>query len=99
MPTIIGTTFFLVPIALLAFYGSKLAASRLSAGWIWLKIAVETVILASCLFGFISAFHIYQSGADELGLTMILIPLAGLGALVCGSAIVGNLVGLPRHRL
>lgn len=38
MPTIVGALIFLVPIALLAGYGSKLAASRLSARWVWLKI-------------------------------------------------------------
>lgn len=94
MPTIIGALIFLVPIALLAGYGSKLAASRLSAGWVWLKIAVETVMLAGCLFGFIAALQFYP---DEMGLSLILIALAGLGVLACGSAIVGNLVGMqPR---
>jgi hypothetical protein len=96
MPAIVGALVFLVPIALLAGYGSKLAASRLSAGWVWLKILVEAVMLAVCL-AFIAALQFYQGGHDELGLSMILVTIAGLGVLVCGSAIVGNLVGMqPR---
>jgi hypothetical protein len=97
MPTIVGALIFLVPIALLAGYGSKLAASRLSARCVWLKILVETIMLAVCLFAFIAALQFYQGGHDELGLSMILVTLAGLGVLVCGGAIVGNLVGMqPR---
>lgn len=54
-------------------------------------------MLAVCLFAFIAALQFYQGGHDELGLSMILVTLAGLGVLVCGSAIVGNLVGMqPR---
>ncbi|MGM4923196.1 hypothetical protein AB8A31_09850 [Tardiphaga sp. 804_B3_N1_9] len=95
MAYLLGILIFMMPIAVLIGFGSKQVAARSPRGWTWLKIACQSILLSACLIGFIVALDVFRSGQDMMGLTLLFLPITGMGVLICAGAMVGNLVGMP----